>query len=401
MRTVTLTLATVLAGLALFEVAMQPSAGDRLELGLIFLAMATAMAATMRLLPAAARRIRSIRVTFALLALTAFTIVLGGAVAVGGRMFLSEHDLRLLLVVLGFGVVSGIAFAVAVSRNLSADLNQLSRQADEVASGHLDLTSDVDRRDEVGRLAVALNEMTARLETAELEREESSNARRAFLAAVGHDLRTPLASIRASVEAVRDGVVDRPSDYLQTIENDVRILSTLVDDIDLLARLDSGELELEIGAIDLTEIADEAIDVLRPVAASRDVSIRLIAEGRVKARGDAKHCGRVLRNLIDNAIRHSPPSGRVSIRITDDPGSARVEVIDEGAGFDERIIDSAFEKFTRDDPARPRNTGGSGLGLAIVRGILKALDGEAWIEPGPGGHVAVRLPAAAARPQPV
>ena len=383
---------TLLVALAVFEVLMQPSASERVELGLILGGMALLAFVTARLLPELARRLGSIRHTMALLAMAGFGVVVVGVLAVANRMFFSEHDLRLLLIVLGFGILATIIFAVGVSRPLGSDLDELSHRASLVAHGDLEPDVQVDRKDEVGRLADSLVMMIDKLKEAERARAADRESRRAFFSAVGHDLRTPLASLRASVEAMQDGVTE-PWESLPTMEHDIEALTRLVDDLYLLARLDSGALEVDSCEIDVTEIADEAIDVLRPLSRTKGVALRLSATGRVKALGHPEHLGRVLRNLIENAVRHSPESGEVTVAVRRNNGSAVLTVTDQGPGFDSEFAPTAFERFTRADPSRVRNgSSGSGLGLAIVDGLVGAMNGHVWIAAGPGGHVGIELP---------
>ena len=381
----------MLAALALFEVLMQPSAAERIELGLILGGMTLLAFVTARLLPELARRLNSIRHTLALLAMAGFAVVVVGALAVANRMFLSDHDLQLLLIVLGFGVLATIIFAVGVSQPLASDLDKLSERAGLVAHGDLDPDIRVDRQDEVGRLADSLVMMIDKLKEAESARLADRESRRVFFSSVGHDLRTPLASLRASAEAMQDGVAD-PSESLSTIERDIEALTRLVDDLYLLARLDSGALEFQTHEIDVTEIADEAIDVLRPLSRTKGVVLRLSAAERVKALAHPEHLGRVLRNLIENAVRHSPESGEVTVEVRQRNGSALLTVTDQGPGFDAEFAPSAFERFTRAEPSRVRNGSGSGLGLAIVDGLVDAMNGRVWIDAGPGGRVGLELP---------
>lgn len=382
----------VLAGLAAFEVMMQPSSSERIELGLILAGMAGLALITARVLPRLSLQVRSIRRTMSLLAVAGFAIVVAGTLAVANRMFLSEHDLRLLLVVLGFGVLATIAFALTVSLPLSTDIDLLSEQASLVAGGSLDTRLELDRRDEVGRLSSALMAMVRQLDAAEATRRANEESRQIFFSSIGHDLRTPLASMRASLEAIQDGLIDSPADSLATMERDIEAMTRLVDDLNLLARLDAGALELATTEIDVTEIADEAIDVFRPLARSRSVTVRLVAAERVKAIGHPGHVGRALRNLIDNALRHTPRQSEVTIELTRDNGSAVVLVTDQGPGFDPDFAPSAFERFSRGDSSRARDGGGSGLGLAIVQGLVTALGGRVWIGSGTGGRVGLELP---------
>lgn len=380
-------------GLALMEVAMQPTNTERIELGVIFALMVILMAVGARWLPGQARRNRSLRATVTLLSLLALLVVTAGAVAIANRMFLSQHDLTLLLVILSFGVLSALGFGLTVSRPLTADLDEMSHTAAEVAQGILDGQVDIERNDEVGRLGTALDTMTARLRQAGEARAADAEARRAFFAAVGHDLRTPLSSLQAALEAIQDGVVTDTGRYLGSMEKDIAALSRLVEDIFLLARLDAGSIELERVSVDVAEVVDEAIDVLAPLASEHDVSIVLGTSGSVIASASPDAVARVVRNLIDNAIRHSPAGSSIAVGITRYSDTVKVHVVDEGEGFDADFIPVAFERFTRADDARTRETGGSGLGLAIAGELVAALQGRIWAEPGPGGRVNVELPA--------
>lgn len=384
-------LASVLIGLAIFEVTMQPAEAERVELGLIFAAMALLMGVVAVWLPHFSRSLRSIRITFGFLSIVSFLIVLLGTFAVAGRMFLDQHDATLLLVVLGFGLVSAVGFALSVSRPLTDDLEKLATAADRVASGRGAVSTPIDRVDEVGRLARSLDQMIVRLDAADSEREADADARQAFFAAIGHDLRSPLASLQAAVEALQDGVASDTTRYLDSMEREIGVLSTLVDDVYLLARIESGAVDLDLVVVDLTELADESIEVVRPLADRRAVSILMESPRPVMVAGGVAALGRVLRNLLDNAVRHAPTGSIVVVEVGTD-GSPSVLITDQGPGFDPAFVGSAFDRFSRDDPARVRDHGGSGLGLAIASGFVTALDGEIWAEPGPGGKVGFRLP---------
>jgi signal transduction histidine kinase len=308
-------------------------------------------------------------------------------------MFLSSHDLRLLVVVLAFGAGLGVVFALAVARSLTADLAAIRGTADRVAADDLTARTGIDRADELGAAAAALDAMVARLAAAEEQRDRDEASRRRLLTAVSHDLRTPLAALQAAVEALEDGVAREPDRYLRSMSRDIAALRGLVDDLFLLARLDSGEEGLVHDPVDLAEVADETIEAMEPVARRAGVDLRLEASGPVPVLGAAESLGRVMRNLVDNAIRHAPPSGHVWVRVVNGD-RATVEVIDDGPGFPADLVPVAFDSFVRADPSRSRATGGTGLGLAIAKGVVVAHGGEIWAAPGPGGRVGFRLPSA-------
>jgi signal transduction histidine kinase len=304
-------------------------------------------------------------------------------------MFFSSHDLQLLLVVLGFGLVASFGFAVAVAGPMTSDLRRMAGTAGEVAAGEFGVATEVSRSDEVGHLATAIDAMTDALRAAEQQRHADEAARREFLTAVGHDLRSPLGSLQAAVEALQDGVAPDPDRYLSSMERDIAALHRLVDDVFLLARLEAGTVDLERHSVDVTEIADEAIEVLRPTATRRGVVVELEAPGSITAATAPEALGRVIRNLIDNAIRHSVARVTISLAATD---QLRVRVVDDGAGFPPTFVDRAFDSFSRADAARTRDGSGTGLGLAIAHRFVTALGGSIHAEPGPGGVVEFRLP---------
>ncbi len=384
-------LAAAVAALAFFEGTMQPTARDRAELLAIFAVTAVLTAGAAWLVPRWARRIRTLQRTFVLVALAAVVEVALVVGVAAWLMFLSSHDLELLLVVLGFGVAVGLIFAVSTAQPLTDDLRRIRETAAAVGGGRLEARTGVRRPDEVGAVAAALDEMAGRLTAIDEERERQERARRHFLAAVGHDLRTPLAALQAAVEALEDGVAPEPERYFASMRRDLAALGALVDDLFVLARLEAGKFEFEQVPLDLAELADEALEALTPVARTNGVGLRLETPGRVPVVGGPEALGRVIRNLVDNAIRHAPPRSEVVVSVGNGDG-ATLAVVDDGPGFPPDLLEDAFGTFVRADPARARATGGAGLGLAIAKGVVEAHGGEIWAEPGPGGRVALRLP---------
>jgi signal transduction histidine kinase len=391
MRALLASVAAILIGLAVFEVTMQPSGSDRLELATIFIIMAAASSAAAALLPRVARRSNRLVMTMFALSLVSLVVVVFGLAITANRMFISDHDLTIVLIVLGFGLLAALGFAVSASAALTSDLRNMAQTADEVAHGDLTARTNVTRADEIGRLALGIDEMAGRLEETDIARAHEDERRRQFFAAVGHDLRTPLASAQVAVEALRDGVAADPDRYYASLQRDIGALHALVDDLFLLARIQSGDMSIESMPTDLTDVADEAIEVLLPVATKENVELVLDAPTRVIISTGPEAVSRVMRNLLDNAIRYAPAGSAVTVEVSQN-GGASVIVRDEGPGFSEEFIDHAFDSFSRSDRDRNRETGGTGLGLAIAQGFVVALDGEIWAEPGPGGEVGFKLP---------
>lgn len=381
----------MVVGLGVFEVIMQPSGEERAGALVLFGMMSAGIAAASMALPRLARRLPSLKATVIILGGTSLLILVAALAIAGRQMFISEHDLSLLWVLMGFSVVASLAFGLTVSGPLTEDLARISITSSAIAQGNLTARTGVRRLDEAGRLAHDVDAMAGTLEEAEQRRAAEEQARRDLFAAVGHDLRTPLASIRAGIEALQDGLAEHPDRYLQSMEADVDALSRLVDDIFLMARLESGDVVLRPELVDLTEIADEAIEVFRPIAAARMVQVRLEAERRVLALAAPEAVARVVRNLVDNAIRHSPTGGEVVIAVTNG-NRAQCSVHDQGPGFSAEFVGEAFERFTRDDSSRFRDGGGAGLGLSIARSYVEVLQGEIWAQEGPGGTVSFWLP---------
>lgn len=370
---------------------MQPTTADRNGLLIILLAVAALTAFAAWWIPRRARRFTSLQRTVVVVALAAAGVIGVATAGAAMVMFFSQHDLNLLLVVLGFGIALGLVLAVTIAGPLNEDLSAIADVAARVASGDLTARTGVERPDEVGAVADALDDMVARLETNEEDRRRDELARQSFLAAIGHDLRTPLAALQAALEAVEDGVAPDPERYVKSMQRDVQALGALVDDLFLLSRIESGHLEYETMDIDLAELADESVEALEPMAQRVGVSLVLETEGEVPAHGGPDMLGRVIRNLVDNAIRHAPPETAVRISVVSN-GAAMLRVEDDGPGFTAEFLDAAFESFARADRARTRSTGGAGLGLAIAKGVVDAHGGRIWAEAGPGGKVAFTLP---------
>ncbi len=300
------------------------------------------------------------------------------------QMFINDQDLGLLLwILVPASAIAAIA-AYGLSAPIARDAHRLSAAAERVATGDLDARSGVVRHDELGDAAREFDRMVDRLDAVEKERAM-------MLSAISHDLRTPLAALRASVEAIRDGVAANPDAYLNGMERQVQALADLVDDLQLHTRISSGTLELRPGRVDLTELVDEAIETLRPIARAREVHLRLAADARVSVNGDAGQLARVVRNLLENAIRHAPNGSEVLTVIERAGPDVVLNVRDEGGGFAPDFRERAFEPFTRGDPARDVRTGTAGLGLAIARGIVAAHGGTIAALDGPGGNVQIRL----------
>lgn len=337
------------------------------------------------------RRLPTLQWTVLAVAVAAIVVASGVVAASTSAMFLTGSELRLVLAALLLGAGLGVLVATSVTAPLTRDLRHLADVAHRVADGDLDGRTEIERSDEVGALARSLDQMIAQLARADEERDRDAAARQRLLTAIGHDLRTPLASLQAAVEAMQDGVAPDPAQYLRSMATDVELLRDMVEDLFVLVRLETGELALERLRVDLTEVADGVVEAITPLANRKDVRLRLESNGPVLVDGDPQALNRVLRNLLDNAVRHTPGASTVDVSIDTADGFGVVRVQDAGPGFPPAFVDQAFDVFSRADAARSRH-GGTGLGLAIARQFVHAHGGTAWIDPGPPTTVAFRIP---------
>jgi signal transduction histidine kinase len=245
----------------------------------------------------------------------------------------------------------------------------------------------------VGAAALAAG-LAVRQSMEERMRRQVEDARRGLVAAASHDLRTPLASLRLLVEAIDDGVAGEDRDrYLREIRTHVAVLSDLIDDLFELSRIEAGDISWTMRRVELGELIGDTVAAFRTSAEERGVHLAAeLPREKVVAEADAEKVQRVLFNLIQNAIRHTPADGSVTVRAKGGPGGVEVEVADSGEGIPSGEGERVFEAFYRGDSSR--NEDGAGLGLAISRAIVEAHGGRIWLEDAhPGTRVRFTLPA--------
>jgi signal transduction histidine kinase len=243
-------------------------------------------------------------------------------------------------------------------------------------------------RDEVSALAESFNQMASQLQVADEKQRELEGMRTNLIAWVSHDLQTPLASMRAILEALSDRVVEDPETvhrYLNTAQRDVRSLSALIDDLFQMAQLDAGGIPLEKENASLADLISDTLESFSALASQQGITLEGSAEADVDpVRMDTQRIGRVLNNLIGNALRHTPAGGQVKVHARRAGSGVEVTVRDSGEGIRPEDLSNIFESFYRGEKSRSRATGGAGLGLAIARGIVNAHGGEIHVESQPG-----------------
>ncbi len=328
-----------------------------------------------------------------LAALVAAQLVVGVGLFVA-LMFVSSHDAVLTVLVVAYAVVVGAWAAGQLARRTLGDVEAIRDTLEAVGAGRRDVRTGVRGEDEVAHLAAAVDAMVAMLDGEE-------RARRTLIAGVSHDLRTPITALRLLAEAIDDDIADPETRrrYAARMTTHVRALGALIDDLFELTRLESGDLAWTMHQVRLDELVEETVAAMQPAAAERMVVVSATsAAPTALVSANPEKVQRVLFNLIQNAIRHTPADGTVMVRAEVVGDAVEVEVADSGSGIAEEHRDRLFEPFFRGDSSRTEE--GAGLGLAISRAIVEAHGGRIWFEPAaadtPGARVRFRLPAVAA-----
>jgi two-component system OmpR family sensor kinase len=330
-----------------------------------------------------------------------------GRILIIGRSLESiEHTRAQLLVVLLLATAGALVVAATIGLVLVRlglrPLISVGRAAGEITDTDIDRrVPGPDERTEVGRLAIAINHMLDRLQTAldlrssDLAALQQSEAKmRQFVADASHELRTPIAATAAYAELFERGAKDRPEDLARAmtgIRSETARMADLVEDLLLLAQLDEGR-PVDREPVDVAAVVIEASEAARLVAPERAVSFRIDATPRVL--GDAGRLRQVIDNLLGNVRTHTPESTTCQVIVGADPQSATITVVDDGPGMPADDARRAFDRFHRADASRTRASGGAGLGLAIVEAIVSAHDGTVSMESeiGLGTTVVIRLP---------
>lgn len=329
-------------------------------------------------------------------------VALLNVLVVARLMFVStSHDLKLLVALLMFSSVVTVCFTFWIANAVSDRVATVGGGIRGLAAGDYATRVPIVGRDEIAGLAADVNTLAGRLEDATRQRDALDRERRDLTAAISHDLRTPLASIRAMVDALDDHVVedqDEVARYYGVMRREIERLSRMIDDLFELARLDAGALQLDRRPVALQEVATEVVDAMTPQARAKGVELALRVESQPALLSlDGGRIERAVANLVRNAIEHTPAGGRIDVSVGAPNGAVELRVRDTGEGIDAADLKQIWERFYRGDKSRNRAsapTDGAGLGLAIVRGIVEAHGGsvDARSEIGAGSTFTLRLP---------
>jgi signal transduction histidine kinase len=354
--------------------------------------------AVSHLLAANRRRLGSLSNQFAAGAILVFGLVLVGVGAVALLMFVSVEDAYLLATLLAFAGALSVYASWLLTRGIRHDIETVRDALQAVGDGTGAPSSiDTGGRDEIAELARAAEEMSARLVEHERSRASTERARRDLIAAISHDLRTPLTSLQLLAQGIDDGVLEGGDDgYAREISLHVDSLSAMVDDLFELTRLEAGEIQWSMQRVRLDELVEDTIESMRSQARAKRIAVTAHVPGELApAEANPEKLQRVLFNLIQNAIRHTPADGSVTVAAEQAGQAIEIEVADTGSGIQAADRERVFEPFFRGDASRA--SGGSGLGLSICRAIIEVHGGRIWLDRSAvGTRVRFTLPRAGA-----
>ncbi|MEV0505833.1 HAMP domain-containing sensor histidine kinase, partial [Streptomyces spectabilis] len=338
-------------------------------------------AAAAGLLGAGALRLlrhRSLVVSLTVIVAVAVTAMLAGTLAVAWQMFLSRHDLTVVTIVVAMASVVSFAAALLLGRWVVARSKDLARAARSFGTGGSFAAPEARTTAELSALSQELEHTSARLAESRERERALENSRRELVAWISHDLRTPLAGLRAMAEALEDGVAAEPDRYLRQIRTEVERLDGMVGDLFELSRIHAGALALTRARISVYDLVGDALAGADPLA--REHGVRLVGQriDAVPVEVDSKEMSRVLGNLLINAIRRTPADGTVAVAAERSDDGVVLSVTDECGGIPEEDLARVFDMGWRGTHARTPPAG-AGLGLAIVRGIVEAHRGRAAV----------------------
>lgn len=288
------------------------------------------------------------------------------------KSFLSSVNRSVLLGALVAGLAS-IVLAFLYSKKIAGPIKSITAASRKMKEGDLQQRVEVNSKDEIGELADSFNSMVASL-------EEQERLRKNMVSDVSHELRGPLSNIQGYLEALQEGLLEPEPEIINSLYQESLLLGRLTDDLHDLARAEAGQLQLEKQPVVLEDIIGDAVNSVVNRTTRDQIEICSDLSSTTMVRADPNRIGEVLRNLLNNAVRHSPENETVTVSIERRAEEAVTHVIDNGEGIPSSELPHVFERFYRIDKSRNRSTGGSGLGLTIAREIVEAHDGEIWVE---------------------
>lgn len=337
----------------------------------------------------ALRLLPTVRLQLAGFGLLAVLLPLAAVLLSGFVMFHMGADVKILATAAG-AAAAAVAAALTLGTSIGKKVRRLQKASTDLAAGDLAIRAPETGPRELAELGRSFNEMAANL-------EDLFDARRELVAAASHDLRTPIASINAMLEAIGDGLAE-PEEYLGLLRGQTQRLSSLVEDLFDVARIDAGSLRYELQNVSLEPLVTSCLRGLTAQARARKVRLEQRREGEATdVRCAPQQVERVLLNLLVNALHHTPSDGTIAVILGREDDAVLVTVQDTGVGLSPDATRRMFDRFWRADPSRSASTGAGGLGLTIARGLIEAQGGRMWAAPSPSGGASVSftLPVAA------
>jgi signal transduction histidine kinase len=324
--------------------------------------------------------------------------IVAGTLGTAEAMFLSQHDLGVVVMVCVVAGVLAAFFSWLLGRQVtsgSTALRQAARSLGDEAGQFRPPGPPLALAAEFATLSEDLADASAKLAKSRARERALEQSRRQLVAWVSHDLRTPLAGLRAMAEALEDGLAADPPRYHKQIRAEAERLAAMVDDLFELSRIHSGTLQLSHAEITLDDLVSDVIASTEALAREHGVRLAGNAAGQLTVRADPRELCRALANLLANAIRYTPPGGSVHVEARPEQGDALLTVADGCGGIPEADLPHVFDLAWRGTDARSPGPGsGAGLGLAIVRGVVEAHQGSVRVvNTGDGCRFEMRLPA--------
>lgn len=328
------------------------------------------------------QRLRSIRLKILLAYSLGVVIAIFNIFVTSQLMFVSQHDFLLLGLLLIFAGLLSASFGYLLAASMTQSLRRLQAGAHQLAQGDFSARVNLNENDELAEVAEAFNSMADQLQQASARQREMEAARRNLIAAVSHDLRTPLASIRAMIEAMTDGVVTEPAmvqRYHQTIRAQSENLSHLINDLFELSKLESEQIQLQFEPISLNDLLSDVIESTQAQANRKGIALHAdFSPNLPDIQAEFVKIQRVVYNLVQNAVRHTSAGGSITLTTRATPAGVEAHISDTGDGISPDDLPHIFDQFFRGEKSRNRETGGAGLGLAIAKRIIEAHHGRIW-----------------------
>ena len=338
----------------------------------------------------------SLRLSLQAASAIAVLAVVAGTLGTANAMFISQHDLRVVGMVCVVAGLVAFGFSWLLGRHVEAGSLALRHAARSLGQEETGFSAPAGpMAAELAALSEELAATAGKLRDSRERERRVERSRRQLVAWVSHDLRTPLAGLRAMAEALEDGIATDPDRYHRQIRAEVTRLSAMVEDLFELSRIESGTLSLSLDSIEAGDLVSDTVASMEAVARARGVRLAGQADSALLIQADTRELSRALANLVTNAIRHTPRDGHVQVTATAEGKDVLMTVTDGCGGIPEADLASVFDTAWRGTRARtPEADGGAGLGLAIVRGIVEAHQGRvSVVNTGDGCCFEVRLPA--------